>query len=59
MVSKILKTVPYNSGFHFYTAIGQYTGETATSLVNFAKELGVYRLSLLIFISKEQNFKNR
>lgn len=57
MVSKILKTVSYNSSFHFYTAIGQYTGETATSLVNFAKELGVIQIESVDFHFKRAEFQ--
>ena len=36
---RILRTVPYEKGFHFYTAPGNFTGETATSLDVFEKQL--------------------
>lgn len=36
---KILSTVPYAQGFHFFTTDGHYTGETATSLIVFSKDL--------------------
>ena len=37
----ILKTVPYENGFHFYTAPGHFTRETATSLDTFEKKLQI------------------
>jgi hypothetical protein len=38
-IIQILRTVPYERGFHFYTSHGNYTGETATSLDAFAKKI--------------------
>ena len=38
-IAKILRTVPYEKGFHFYTASGNYTGETATSLDDFERKV--------------------
>jgi alpha-amylase len=40
-IVEILRTVPYEKGFHFYTAPGNFTGETATSLDAFEKKLQV------------------
>ena len=40
-IIEILRTVPYEKGFHFYTAPGIFTGETATSLDAFEKKLQV------------------
>jgi hypothetical protein len=40
-IVEILRTVPYEKGFHFYTAPGSFTGETATSLDAFEKKLQV------------------
>ena len=37
----ILRNVPYEKGFHFYTAPGSFTGETATSLDAFEKKLQI------------------
>lgn len=37
--SKILSTVPFEKGFHFYTANGIYTKVTATSLEDFINKL--------------------
>jgi hypothetical protein len=36
---KPLRTVPFESGFHFYTVLGNYTGITATNLSEFAAKL--------------------
>jgi hypothetical protein len=38
-VTKILRTVPESKGFHFYSAIGKPTGESAVSLADFAEKL--------------------
>jgi hypothetical protein len=40
-IVEILRTVQYEEGFHFYTAPGNFTGETATSLDAFEKKLQV------------------
>jgi hypothetical protein len=40
-IVSILRTVPYEKGFHFYTASGSFTGETATSLHTFEKKLQI------------------
>jgi hypothetical protein len=34
-----LRTVSYETGFHFYTGIGKYSGLTATSLSEFVDKL--------------------
>ena len=39
--SEILRTVPYEKGFHFYTNLGYFTGKTATNLDTFEKTLQV------------------
>ena len=40
-IVEILRTVPYEKGFHFYMASGSYTGETATSLDSFERKIQV------------------
>jgi hypothetical protein len=37
---KILRTVPYDQGFHFFMPDGHYTGETALSLRSFLRDMG-------------------
>ena len=36
---KILRTVPYTQGFHFFMPDGHYTGETAMSLTSFLNDM--------------------
>ncbi len=36
---KILSPVPYNQGFHFFMTDGHYSGETATSLCIFLRDM--------------------
>jgi hypothetical protein len=36
---KILSSVPYDRGFHFFMPDGHYTGETAISLCSFLRDL--------------------
>ena len=54
---KILEPVPYTNGFHFFTYIGQYTGETAVSLATFAKEVEVIPIESIDFHFKRANFQ--
>ena len=37
--SKILRTLPRDKAFYFFTSIGNYTGESATSLEEFVKKI--------------------
>jgi hypothetical protein len=37
---KILNSVPYDQGFHFFMPDGHYSGETAMSLCSFLRDLG-------------------
>ena len=39
LISKILRSVPEQEGFHFYLAIGEPTGETAVSLADFVNKM--------------------
>jgi hypothetical protein len=47
--SKVLSKVPFQSGFHFYTANGSYTGITATSLTEFAAKLKIVDANSVLF----------
>jgi hypothetical protein len=38
-VSKILRSVPEQEGFHFYLAVGEPTGKTAVSLADFVEKM--------------------
>ncbi|MBT0160062.1 hypothetical protein G4O51_08760 [Candidatus Bathyarchaeota archaeon A05DMB-2] len=46
---KALRAVPYESGFHFYTGIGSYTGVTATSLFEFVEKLQIAPVESVVF----------
>lgn len=37
--NEILRSVPYEKGFHFFSTDGHYTGETATTLCFFLRDL--------------------
>jgi hypothetical protein len=54
---KPLRTVPFESGFHFYTAIGNYTGITATSLSEFAAKLQIVPAESITFHFQRKDFQ--
>jgi len=56
--AKSLRTVPFESGFHFYTAIGNYTGITATNLSEFAAKLQIIPLESITFHFQRKDFQN-
>jgi hypothetical protein len=47
--SKILQSVPFDSGFHFYTENGIYTKVTAVSLADFAQKLHKIDINSVLF----------
>jgi hypothetical protein len=55
--AKILGNTPYMQGFHFNTAIGKYTQETATSLLEFAKLLETIDEGSIVFHFQRQDFQ--
>ncbi|XES76244.1 MAG: DUF5752 family protein [Candidatus Bathyarchaeia archaeon] len=54
----ILRSVPYSQGFHFFTAVGQYTGETAIDLFAFYEELRVIDNEAVSFHVPRRDFQN-
>lgn len=56
-LARILNAVPYDNGFHFYTAIGNYTGVTATSLAEFAEKLQTIPESSIRFHFQRADFQ--
>jgi len=54
---KILATVPYDKGFHFFTSVGKYTGETAISLATFAREVEFVPVESLDFHFRRGDFQ--
>ncbi len=58
MASKILKTVPYNNAFYFFTDIGQHSGELATSLPDFCQKIEKIGTKSVDFHFKRRDFEN-
>ena len=54
---KILAAVPYTNGFHFFTSIGAYTGETSISLEHFTREIQTIALESIEFHAKRGDFQ--
>jgi len=50
-------TVPFEQGFHFYTAVGNYTGETATNLKEFAAKLQTVPTESITFHFQRKDFQ--
>jgi hypothetical protein len=47
--SKILRTLPREKAFYFFTSIGNYTGESATSLKEFIDKINEVNVKSLEF----------
>jgi hypothetical protein len=54
---KILRTVPYTEGFHFFMPDGHYTGETALSLCSFLRDLGAVDVQSIKFHFDRDDFQ--
>ena len=52
-----LRTVSYETGFHFYTGIGKYSGLTATSLSEFADKLQKVPAESAVFHFRRGDFQ--
>ena len=57
-IVKILRAVPHDKGFHFFTDLGQNTGETATSLETFAQKLEKISADSVRFHFQRKDFQN-
>ena len=57
IVSKILRSVPEQKGFHFYLAIGEPTGETAVSLADFVEKMQVVDVRSVNFHYTREDFE--
>ena len=53
----LLAEVPYDKGFHFFTSIGRYTGETAISVATFARKLEVAPIESVDFHFRRNDFQ--
>ena len=56
-IAEILRTVPYEKGFHFYTAPGHFTRETATNLDTFEKKLQTVPVDSVNFHLQQGDFQ--
>ena len=56
-IVEILRTVPYEKGFHFYSVLGNFSGETATSLDDFEKKLQVVSADTVNFHLQRGDFQ--
>jgi hypothetical protein len=57
MIQRILRRVPYQEGFRFSRGIGDYTGQVATSLEDFAEMLQAVDLKSIEFHMQRQDFE--
>jgi len=55
--SDLLRSVPYEKGFHFFTELGKYTGITACSTVEFAEKLQIIPVESVMFHFQRQDFQ--
>ncbi len=53
----LLKSVPFENGFHFFTEYGKYTGITSTSMVEFAEKLQIVPIQSVTFHFQHQDFQ--
>jgi len=49
VISKILRTLPREKAFYFFTSIGNYTGENAASLKEFVEKINEVNIKSLEF----------
>ncbi len=56
--AKVLRTVKSEEAFHFYEAVGQPTGERATSLLDFLEKIKTVKLESLEFHLQRKDFQN-
>ncbi|MGA3111297.1 MAG: DUF5752 family protein [Candidatus Bathyarchaeia archaeon] len=57
-IREIFSPVPYERGFHFFTATDRYTGETATSIDSFVQKLQVIEADSIGFHFPRKDFQN-
>lgn len=53
----ILRSLTYDKGFHFFTDVGLYTGETAINLFAFFEELKVIEMKAIKFHLERDDFQ--
>jgi len=58
LTSKILRTIPQNNAFYFFTGIGQYSGKFAVSLADFCQKIETMDVKSVDFHFKRRDFEN-
>jgi hypothetical protein len=53
----LLKTVPFEKGFQFFTELGKNTGITASSTIEFAEKLQIIPIQSVTFHFQRQDFQ--
>jgi hypothetical protein len=56
-VARILRELPRNEAFHFFTSIGNYTGKYATSLEDFVRKIKEVDIKSIEFHLYRQDFE--
>ena len=57
LASKILRTVPQNNAFYFFTDIGQYDGKFAVNLADFSQKVATIKVESVDFHFKRRDFE--
>jgi len=57
MATKILRTVPHNNAFYFFTGIEQYSGKFAVSLADFCQKIKRIDIKSVDFHFKRRDFQ--
>ena len=57
MASRILRVVPSHEGFHFFKALGDASGKTATSLTDFVEKLSTVDIRSVDFHFPRHDFE--
>lgn len=58
MIARILRTVPEENAFYFFTGIGQYTGSRASSLAEFLEYMRTIEIPTIEFHAPRGDFEN-
>ena len=53
----LLKSFPFDDGFHFFVELGKYTGITASSTVEFAEKIQIIPIQSVTFHFQRQDFQ--
>jgi len=53
----LLKSFPFDDGFHFFVELGKYTGITASSTVEFAEKIQIIPIQSVTFHFRRQDFQ--